>query len=378
MILASVVVATYNRREPLARLLATLAEQSVGRDQFEVVVVDDGSREDATPIAAPFAGALDVSVLRQDNSGVAVARDRGTRRARGRVVIFLDDDMLVGRDFVAQHLEAHGDARDRVVMGELLPDERLAEMPLFERFHAHHLAKNAERYGATGTFGGHEVYTGNLSLPRELFLRVGGFDPTFFIEDVELGVRLERAGARFVFSRAAAAVHASDHASLERWLDRCRVEGRDWVRLARRHPTVHAASPWSFLSSANPLSRAVFAAAVAAPGAVPGLARATIRGALAADALGLRRGTIAAMTLVYGLQYYRGVREETGSAMEALGAYLSYRRREERQRAGAPSERRGDGRRATHATGAGADTPPSGDRRRDASGAAAARPAPTA
>jgi GT2 family glycosyltransferase len=328
MVRASIVIATYNRKEPLARLLATLARQTVARKDFEVVVVDDGSDEDATPVATAFASSIQVSFLRQANSGVAIARQRGVERARGRIVIFLDDDMLAFEDFVAEHLAAHEGHDDRVVMGELLPDPKLARMPLFERYHAHQQKKAAERYAKSGTFSGHDVYTGNLSLPRELFFRAGGFDPTFHIEDVELGVRLEKMGARFVFSREVAAVHASDHTSLPSWLARSVKDGRDWVRLARKHPSANVVSPWRFLSEANPLSRSFFAAVVVAPVVAPALARVAFLGASGADVLGWRRGMLSAMTLLYGIQYFDGVRRETGSLRDAIEAYLAYRRSE--------------------------------------------------
>lgn len=334
MIRASIVVATYNRQQPLSRLLATLAKQNIGRKEYEVVVVDDGSNEDATPVAAAFFPSLQVSVLRQANAGVAVARQRGVERARGRIIIFLDDDMLAAEDFVAQHLALHEGHDNRVVMGELLPDPRLADMPLFERYHAHQQEKAAERYLATGTFSGHDVYTGNLSLPRELFFRAGGFDPTFHIEDVELGVRLEKVGATFVFSREVATIHASDHTSLESWLARSIKDGRDWVRLARKHPSVHAVSPWRFLSEANPLSRSFFVAVVLAPKAAPVLARLAFYWASRADALGFYRGMLSAMTLLYGIQYFEGVREETGSLRDTLADYRAWRnRRSESSRA---------------------------------------------
>jgi GT2 family glycosyltransferase len=324
MVKASIIVATYNRKEPLARLLATLANQTVPRDDYEVVVVDDGSREDVTSTVDAFS-ALQVVLVRQANSGVAVARERGVERARGRIMIFLDDDMIAREDFVEQHLAAHDGHDDRVVMGELLPDAKLAEMPLFERYHAHQLAKAAERYAAAGTFAGHDVYTGNLSLPRALFFRAGGFDPAFHIEDVELGVRLQKVGAKFVFSRAVATVHASDHTSLKSWLARSVRDGRDWVRLLRKHPSAHEADPWRFIAGANPLCRPFFVAAVLAPSAVPTLGRLVFRGASLADDLGLDRVVVSAMTLLYGIQYYGGVREETGSLGDTLESYRAYR-----------------------------------------------------
>jgi GT2 family glycosyltransferase len=323
---ASIVVATYNRKEPLARLLSTLALQTVPRDDYEVIVVDDGSREPASHLADRYAGRLHVSVIRQANAGVAVARQRGVERAHGRYVIFLDDDMLAPQHFVETHLAIHGDRDDRVVMGELLPDAQLADMPLFERYHAHQCELVASRYGELGSFPGHDVYTGNLSLGRDLFFRAGGFDPAFHIEDVELGVRLEKLGAQLLFSRRAAAVHSSDHTSLDKWLERSVRDGVDWVRLLRKHPNARESSPWRFLLAVNPLSRPFLATVVLAPHTAPALSRFAFRGASIADALGLDRATVSAMTLVYGIQFFRGVREETGSLRDAIRDFRDWRR----------------------------------------------------
>lgn len=326
MIRASIVVATYNRREPLVRLLATLANQDLPCEEYEVIVVDDGSPDDVTPVTEAFTSVLQLTVLRQANSGVAIARQRGVEHARGRIVIFLDDDMLAAEDFVSQHLAVHEGHDDRVVMGELLPDANITRMPLFERYHAYQLERFARTWSQTGTFSGHNVYTGNLSLPRDLFFLAGGFDPAFHIEDVELGVRLEKVGARFVFSREVATVHASDHTSLQKWLARSVRDGRDWVRLVRKHPSAHAANPWGFMSAASALARPFFAAAIVAPGAATALARLVFSGAAGADTLGLDGAMLRAMTLVYGIQYFAGVREETGSLREAIDAYRAYRR----------------------------------------------------
>lgn len=333
MIVVSVVVATYNRPKPLVRLLETLAQQTLPRDEYEVVVVDDGSEEDARPLVQAMTDRLQVQAIRQKNGGVAVARQRGVEEARGRVVIFLDDDMLVAEDFVEEHVRLHDGYDDRVVMGELLPDTGIAEMPLFERYHAYQLRKVADGYAASGTFAGHAVYTGNLSLTRDLFFRAGGFDPAFHIEDVELGVRLEQEGASFIFSRSVATVHASDHTSLDSWLARSVKDGADWVRLVRKHPRVRDANPWRFMKTANPIAKPFFVAAVVAPQAGPRLARLAFDGARGAAALGFERATVQAMTLVYGIQYFVGVRRETGTLREALDSYRAYRRADDAESA---------------------------------------------
>src|SRR5918994_7700046 len=91
----SVVVATRDRHERLRALLDALAGQTVGQDAFEVIVIDDGSR-DATPALLAeraAAGGLQLQVLTQPSSqGPAAARNRGWRAARAQAIAFTDDD----------------------------------------------------------------------------------------------------------------------------------------------------------------------------------------------------------------------------------------------------------------------------------------------
>lgn len=322
---ASVVVATYNRPQSLALLLEGLAKQTLPRDDFEVVVVDDGSAEDVTPVVSRFEQALSVTLLRQENSGVAVARQRGVERASGRIIVFLDDDMRVREDFVAQHLAQHDGHDDRVILGRLLAPAG-EQISLFERSHAYRLDRLAELWTAPGSVSGHNVYTGNMSLPRELFFRAGGFDKAFFIEDTELGVRLQAVGAQFFFAPLAASEHASDHMSLDAWLRRAVKEGRGWVQLMRKHPGALEASPWSMFTQIKPVFRPVIAGAVVSPPAGEKLARWIYKGAEAADSAGMNHMAMRAIRLVYSLQFFAGVRAETGTVSDVVKDYRRFRK----------------------------------------------------
>ena len=147
----SVVVATFNRRPLLERLLRQLAAQDLG-EAFEVVVVDDGSTE---PVAGPLRALelpLALTLLAQPNAGAAAARDLGVRQARGEVVVIVDDDMQVGPDFLSRHLALHRAHPRAVVMGRIHPDPGLAGLPLFERYNASRLDRRveAERLEAGG------------------------------------------------------------------------------------------------------------------------------------------------------------------------------------------------------------------------------------
>lgn len=323
---ASVVIATYNRQDRLRRLLQQLDTQTLDPSRFEVVAVDDGSAEDTGEKLADLATRYARRIERQENAGPAVARQRGVELARGTVVVFVDDDMQVAPDFLERHLEKH-DAPNTVVLGRLRYDANEADMALVERFYARVMANGNDAFAAGKPVRGHNIYTGNLSMPRELFLRAGGFDPMFrALEDEELGVRLEKAGARFVFANDAETVHDADSMSMKRWMERAYRDGVYQTKLAKKHPDMPASSPWRFLPSLNPVSRPFMALSLAAPDVASFVAGAASRTASAFDTIGIDRAAIAGMTLVYGIQYYRGVRSETGSASEVRRGYREFKR----------------------------------------------------
>ena len=103
----AVVVATYNRPTGLTSLLQDLAAQQLSAASFEVIVVDDGS---VSPVRARI-DALEVpyalTVIEQQNSGQAVARDVGIRAATAEVLVIVDDDMRISPSFLREHLELH-------------------------------------------------------------------------------------------------------------------------------------------------------------------------------------------------------------------------------------------------------------------------------
>jgi glycosyltransferase involved in cell wall biosynthesis len=87
----SVVIATYNDWLPLNECLQSLAAQA-GAPGFEVIVVDDGSREMAPDLIRQWSRHFPLIVIRQAHKGISAARNRGVRNSRGEVVVFVDAD----------------------------------------------------------------------------------------------------------------------------------------------------------------------------------------------------------------------------------------------------------------------------------------------
>jgi glycosyltransferase involved in cell wall biosynthesis len=324
----SVVVSTFNRLELLQELLAALAVQTF--KDFEVIVVDDGSRVAVAPALEAVKQPYPLMILTQANAGAAAARHAGIMQATGEIIVITDDDMLVPAAFLAEHIKAH-DAGFTLVLGHIAYDESLGNKPLFERFHAQQLARFVERYTEHPTdVRGVMVCTGNVSFRRADYVAVGGFDKSLDrSEDRELGVRLQKAGATLTFAVAAKTTNRSDHTDLSVWRRRNFQYGIYDSRIFQKHPELADANPWHFVFLVNPVSRGLLLLSAAAPGVGEALSAAAYGLAQQLDRRrslhpSFEKAAIAGATLSYGLDYFRGVRTEAGSLTRAAQGLLAH------------------------------------------------------
>lgn len=209
----SVVIPTYRRPALLRRCLTALDGQTVPREQFEVVVVDDGSRDQTADVLAAFEDRVRAFVQPQ-NAGPAAARNTGIRAAYGEIVLFLDDDVAAAPDLLATHLELHRAAGDPLlgVLGRVDWDPALSVTPFM-----HWLDRSGLQFGYDTWLVEGPVeppyaafYTANVSVPRALLLDSGGFDERFpyaAFEDMELAFRLADRGFHLDYRPSARAFH---------------------------------------------------------------------------------------------------------------------------------------------------------------------------
>ena len=95
----SVIIPTYNRRKWLEEVLASLAQQTLPFDQFEAIIVDDGSSDNTGEIAQA-AYPFQLRYFYQTNQGDAAARNHGARQSQAEILVFLDDDIILERNFL--------------------------------------------------------------------------------------------------------------------------------------------------------------------------------------------------------------------------------------------------------------------------------------
>jgi GT2 family glycosyltransferase len=241
----SVIIPTHNRAQVLLRVLEALQWQTIRRESFEVVVVDDGSEDNTQTAICQFqerAFGLRLECLSQENRGAAAARNSGLAASRGDLVVFLGDDTIPARNFLEQHLrfhERHGSARNLTVVGYTTWPPELKTTPF-----ARYIGEQGPQFGyrhikADRLLSYHYFYTSNVSLRRALLRKLDyPFDedfPAAMWEDIELGYRLEQAGMRLMYNPRAVVYHHHS-TTIPAFCQRQRFAGQSSRIFLRKHP----------------------------------------------------------------------------------------------------------------------------------------------
>ncbi len=274
----SVIIPTYNRYPLNLLTLYSLERQSFDSSRFEVILIDDGSTDETFQELAHYQAPFSYKYVKcLTNMGRAKVRNKGIDCARGKILIFLDAEMIVDSHFIQFHVEEQQTSEKAVVTGafhlknvfttffpSIDVDPNIASLLMKNK----HLAKNyktflknkaegmagtkpysffnredvqKERYKSTAAdidyFGGTIIrnygeslegfqfpwmafMTGNVSLRKAFITEAGKFDEEFQLygyEDWELGYRLYKAGAKFSAKASLSSFHQEHPVSENKW-----------------------------------------------------------------------------------------------------------------------------------------------------------------
>jgi glycosyltransferase involved in cell wall biosynthesis len=231
----SVIIPTYNRAPLLSHTLESLVRQSLPADEFEVLVVDDGSSDETSVMVEGFSTRLNLRYFFQEDEGWRTARARnvGIANAAADVCVFLDSGLLAHSGCLAAHVSSHEespvplavcgyvygfnvDNQDADVIAKTIdysdPDgsiDRMTGNPEWldvrEGFYDIYTEEFHDLPAPWIIF-----WTCGVSAPTALARSVGGFDEAFRSwggEDLDFGYRLFNAGAKFILNRQASAIH---------------------------------------------------------------------------------------------------------------------------------------------------------------------------
>jgi glycosyltransferase involved in cell wall biosynthesis len=230
----SVVIPTYNRSAMLRNAVDTvLAQDFTG--PFEIVIVDNNSQDDTQSVARALVNEHPgkVHYVLETRQGNAHARNRGVQTARGGIIAFIDDDVIVDSDWLATlmtTLEARADLA--FVGGRVLP--QWTETPPSWLTTEHWSPLALLDYGPDELIIGGErprgLLTANIAFRRAVFDEVGSFSPHLqrvknmigSMEDTEFLLRVCRSGKHGLYSphmiaRAPVEVERLSKAYHRRW-----------------------------------------------------------------------------------------------------------------------------------------------------------------
>ena len=201
----SAVITTYNRSEMLAKALEPLLCQNAGGVRYEVIIVDNNSTDNTRATVEAFIakGHTNLRYVFESRQGIAHGRNAGIAAARGDIIAFTDDDVVVTNNWIAVIKRSFAENPDvEFIGGKILPDwteppphwltvDHWWPLALLDR------GDNRFHVNASNPLC---LPTANASFRRETFSRIGLFSPEFSgREDHELFVRLWQSGGQGLY-----------------------------------------------------------------------------------------------------------------------------------------------------------------------------------
>ncbi len=227
---ATIQLCTFNRAALLERVLDACFDQLAPAQDYEVVLVDDGSTDGTQNViqTARARASCAFTVVSQPNCGLAKARNAGIARAGGERIIFIDDDVLPLPNFVQEHLRSHDAHPAAIVRGAAISAHSFDDLP--------------PPVWTIKDYSGNFFWTTNVSVPLRTIREIGGFNESFAEygwEDIDVGLRLRFAGVKAVCNRRALVYHYKPKlrsSDVESLIARARAQGRTAAVLAQLHP----------------------------------------------------------------------------------------------------------------------------------------------
>ncbi len=230
----SLIIPTYNRPQDLARCLAAIARLDYPRDDFEVLVVDDGGSVDLGPLVDAHRPAMQLTLWRQPNSGPGIARNKGATHAAGQFLAFIDDDCAPQEGWLRALDAALARKPDALVGGTVL--NGLRDNPHAEA--SQHIHEFFREHYNRDPDNCRFFPSNNIAVAAALYRRVGGFDAEFrrnAAEDRDFCDRWIRSGSRLVLAADAFIVHFPQMSFVGFWNQRYRYgRGAFTYAMARR------------------------------------------------------------------------------------------------------------------------------------------------
>jgi GT2 family glycosyltransferase len=212
----SVIIPTYNRAEMLRETVDTFLAQTYPRDRWELVLVDNDSKDDTWSVIEDLA-ARDARIrpLSEPRKGAHFARNSGALAAKGTILYFTDDDMLADPRLLERIVEVFdADAAVASATGKVVPRWD-TEPPAWVLEHLKNNLLSLNDLGDATIISDEDpgVFSCHQAVRRDVFIAAGGFNPDTNAEvytgdnETGLNIKIRKLGYRFAYVGTAVTQH---------------------------------------------------------------------------------------------------------------------------------------------------------------------------
>lgn len=202
-ILISIIIPTYNRADALQLTLEYLARQDFS-EKWETIVVNNNSTDNTDDVVKNQKFPVLLSIIHEKKAGASAARNAGVKAAKGKYLIFIDNDILTEPDFIERHYKQIKKNTGNWFVGHVinLPEQEATIFGKFRKYLDSPIKLELIEV---------DFLTGaNVSIIKDDFKRLGGFDENFHVasgEDRELAMRAIKSGIKIFFDPSIVVVH---------------------------------------------------------------------------------------------------------------------------------------------------------------------------
>lgn len=205
----SIVIPTYKRKESLLRLLNSLAK-TVKKDT-EIIVVEQVFNNEEEIIDTVKEKGLNLKYFFLKEASTSKAKNFGAKKAKGEFLLFLDDDVIAGKELVENHIKNFDNQKIGAVAGRVVTEgqkikennKRVGRITFFGKFTDGFSSKIQQEVDT--------VIGCNACFRKDIFEKVGGFDEQFggnaMREESDLSLEIKKLGFKIIFEPSACVKH---------------------------------------------------------------------------------------------------------------------------------------------------------------------------
>ena len=230
MRLYSIIIPVFNRPLEIKELLESLTQQTY--NNFEVLVIEDGSSDTCKKIVESFRDQLNISYFYKENSGQGFSRNYGYERAKGDYFVVFDSDCVIPPHYF-DAVEKHLNANYLDVYGG--PDKAHHSFTVIQKAISYSMTSLFTTGGIRGRkkhMGTYHPRSFNMGIAREVFEKTGGYIIPFMGEDIEFSIRIIDSGFKSGLIEEAYVYHKR-RTSLGQFFKQLHFFGRARINISR-------------------------------------------------------------------------------------------------------------------------------------------------